>query len=90
VRAFLHGLRRRHTIAVKDGLGQFSVCASRLPGGKCTISFRPDYSGANWHPVPAVRDDDGTLLFERMIKAASPGEAMALLRAELEGHLDRA
>jgi hypothetical protein len=78
--SFLHNLLHRHTLAVKAGLGTFSTCAWRL-GDKCVVTFQPDLTGADWHLVPCERNRDGTLLFERMLQADSPHEAMALLRA---------
>jgi hypothetical protein len=73
----LHNLTHTHTIAGKPGVGEFIICAWRLPNARCLVAFRPDLGdSAGWHPVP---DDDDT--FTRMLAAAGAHEAMAILRA---------
>lgn len=82
LRTILHDVARRHSAASRDGLGTFTFCMPRLRDRGCRIWFRPDLDGAGWSPVPAVRDEAGILLFERMLNAGSALEAMALLRRE--------
>lgn len=77
---FLHGITHRHVFASKEGIGEFCICAWRLPRSGCHVLFRPDLSGAGWHPLPEDRDEDGLRVVVRMLSAGSAEEAMAMLR----------
>lgn len=75
-----HAVVRRHTYHAQPGVGHFIVCSKRF-GRTCRVKFSPDFEGAGWHRVPYVQDDgDGTMLFERMLRAENAWSAMAMLR----------
>lgn len=76
----LHNLTHRHVIASKDGLGVFTFCSWRLMSTGCRVHFRPALDGAGWHLVPGISGPDNELIYERMLVAGSPMEAMAILR----------
>lgn len=78
--SFLHNLGHKHWELHKDDIGVFSFCEQRWRWGGVRVVFRPAFSMARWHPVPAADQDEEVPVLARMIKAGSPHEAMALLR----------
>jgi hypothetical protein len=78
---FFHGLGHRHCRLGKDGVGEFSFCEQRWPRGGVRVTFRPDFSASRWHGVPAVADEHGVLLMNRMLDAENAHHAMSMLRA---------
>jgi hypothetical protein len=77
-----HHVTHKHTTWAKDGVGDFKTCTWRLPWVQVDVGFRPDFSEAGWYYVPAVEDEDGTLLITRIIRAENAWDAMAILRAQ--------
>lgn len=76
-----HALLRRHSLVNRDGVGEFVLCASRLPWGGVHVKFRPDFDKARWWPVPATEEGEGLTLFSRMMQAENAWQAMSMLRA---------
>jgi hypothetical protein len=76
----LHNLTHRHVIASKDGLGVFAFCSWRLVNAGCRVHFQPALDGAGWHRLPDVSGPDGERVYEQMLVAGSPMEAMAIFR----------
>lgn len=75
-----HWLRFRCRAHVRPGVGTFVVHGNRI-GSRCYVSFLPELEGAVFHLVPCAYDKDGALLFDQMLRSATPFEAMALLRS---------
>ncbi len=70
----IHNLTHRHFAAECSTVGRFVACGWRfLP--RCELFFQPALPGAGWHKVPVGG------VYEAMLRAQSPQEAMAILRA---------
>lgn len=76
----VHGLMHAHSGWEKEGVGEFTVCESRIPfSGKAEVCFRPALQDAGWSVIPAI-EMGGELLVTLMSAAPDPYTAMALLR----------
>jgi hypothetical protein len=71
----IHNLTHQHAWAVKPGVGEIVACGWRLPWTGMHVMFRPDLTGADWHPV-----DNGAL--KALIESETAEQAMAVMRME--------
>lgn len=82
--SLLHALAYKHK-RVHLGTGTFHFCTRRFSGGLTHVWFKPDLPDSPWHYVPVAYDPGGKLCFARMLRAATPYEALAVLHAAYEG-----